>query len=99
MGIIFHDPSHGLKAIVTNMVVVIKKAVILVFNPNIKRMPPKASVKPADQANISGIRVNGVPNCSTNLTNQSETSNNSSPMNFDVQGVPNLFTANTKESK
>lgn len=81
------------------MVLVIKNGVILVFNPKIKRIPPKASVKPADQANNSGIWENGGPNCSTNLINQSETSNNSSPINFGVQGVPNLLIASTKDRR
>lgn len=82
-----------------NIVVVIKNEVILVFNPRISRMPPKASVKPADQANTSGINENGVPNCVTNSINQSETSRYSKFIEAGVHGVPNLFIAKTKDKR
>jgi hypothetical protein len=84
---------------VVNIVIVTKKAVILVFNPKISKIPPRASVKPADHAKNSGIKVKGIPNCLTNSTNQSDTSKNPSPADFGVQGVPNLLTAKTNASK
>lgn len=78
---------------------VTKKAVILVFNPNSSKIPPRASVNPADHAKNSGIYVNGIPNCLTNSTNQSATSKNLSPADVWVHGVPNLLMAKTKASK
>ena len=91
----FQDWSHGLNAMVMNIVVVIKKAVILVLRPNNNKIPPNASVKPADQAKTSGIKENGNPKSLVNSTNQSDTSNNWRFIDLGVQGVPNLLIANT----
>ena len=55
VGIILQELSQGLNTMVVNIVTVTKKAVILVFNPKINKMPPSASVNPADQAKNSGI--------------------------------------------